>query len=239
MTDIIEQDDRPYTIISGFPGVGKTYFCENNDNALDSDSSSFSWIIAEDGEKERNPDFPNNYIEHIKKNMYTYKYIFVSSHKEVRDALTTNQLSFYLVYPDKACKQEYIDRYNQRGNDLGFIKLLEMKWDDWVEECSSYKSLYCKKLDLTKGETISSIIKDIAVFSLHSVATSTTINFQPTINLVSGVDITASSKNSPTMFNNEELELIKQCIEFRLNSTQRSSDDEKIQSLYIKVGGKC
>lgn len=63
------------TIISGFPGIGKSYFFRNqeynNRTVLDSDSSEFSWVKDENGNntKERNPDFPSNYIDHIKENM--------------------------------------------------------------------------------------------------------------------------------------------------------------------------
>lgn len=46
-------------IISGFHGIGKSYFYNNNHKTLkisDSDSSKFD-----------KKDFPNNYIKHIKK----------------------------------------------------------------------------------------------------------------------------------------------------------------------------
>ena len=52
------------TIISGFPGVGKTEFFKDqtyhNRVCLDSDSSEFSWVEDNEGNntKERNPNFP-------------------------------------------------------------------------------------------------------------------------------------------------------------------------------------
>ena len=53
-------------IVSAFPCCGKTYYFENKKDlvVLDSDSSNFSWIKDENGNntKERNPEFPNNYI---------------------------------------------------------------------------------------------------------------------------------------------------------------------------------
>ena len=103
---------------------------------MDSDSSNFSWIKDENGNntKDRNPDFPNNYIEHIKENIGKYKYIFVSSHKEVRDALLDNCLFFYLVYPDDRRKEEFIQRYKDRGNDESFIQLVDKNWDNWLSE---------------------------------------------------------------------------------------------------------
>ena len=122
-------------IISAFPGVGKTTYHKNNpDTTLDSDSSSFSWIIDEHGNKTRNPHFPQNYIDHIKQNIGKYKYIFVSSHKEVRDALLDNCIFFYLVYPVNSRKEEFIQRYRDRGNDENFIKLVSTNWENWMDE---------------------------------------------------------------------------------------------------------
>lgn len=124
-------------IISAFPGTGKThYHNKHKDTTLDSDSSHFSWVKDENGNntKERNPDFPKNYINHIKENIGKYEYIFVSSHKEVRDALLDNCLFFYLVYPDSCRKDEFIGRYRKRGNDENFINLIEKNWDNWLRD---------------------------------------------------------------------------------------------------------
>ena len=115
-------------IISAFPACGKTYAFEKlNENGyriLDSDSSKFSWMDVVDeayemknrGKKNykeryikvRNPEFPSNYIQHIKENIGKADYIFVSSHKEVRDALIENGIYFTLVYPDRSMKAEWV-----------------------------------------------------------------------------------------------------------------------------------
>jgi hypothetical protein len=124
-------------IISAFPGTGKSYYHGKYPNTtLDSDSSNFSWVKDENGNntKERNPEFPQNYINHIKENIGKYKYIFVSSHKEVRDALLDNCLFFYLVYPSENRKDEFLERYRSRGNDEKFIKLISDNWEKWVRE---------------------------------------------------------------------------------------------------------
>lgn len=127
-------------IISAFPGTGKSYFYnKNKETTIDSDSSNFSWIKDKDGNntKERNPKFPQNYISHIKENIGKYEFIFVSSHKEVRDALKNNCLFFYLVYPSISRKNEYIKRYEDRNSPTSFISLISNKWDEWILECSS------------------------------------------------------------------------------------------------------
>ena len=125
-------------IISAFPGTGKSYFYnENKSTTIDSDSSEFSWVKDDQGNntKERNPNFPQNYIEHIKENIGKYDFIFVSSHKEVREALKYNCIFFYLIYPDVNRKEEFVQRYIDRGSPNGFIKLIESNWDEWIKEC--------------------------------------------------------------------------------------------------------
>jgi len=54
-------------IISAFPGTGKSFYHNTHkDTTLDSDSSNFSWLA--DDKTLRNPEFPYNYIKHIKEN---------------------------------------------------------------------------------------------------------------------------------------------------------------------------
>ncbi len=127
-------------IISAFPGTGKSfYYNENKETCLDSDSSEFSWVKADNGNntKVRNPDFPQNYIEHIKENIGKYEFIFVSSHAAVREALKANCIHYYLYYPKTYVKNEYLDRYKERGSPQGFIDLLDSKWEEWTKDCAA------------------------------------------------------------------------------------------------------
>lgn len=137
-------------VISGFPGTGKSYFVDNGKGsgympdkfAIDSDSSTFD-----------KAHFPDNYIQHIKDSIGKVKIVFVSSHKEVREALVSNDIPFTLVYPNKQLKIEYIKRYIQRGSPDGFIDLLYGNWNQWIEELENQKG--CKHLVLNEGEYMS------------------------------------------------------------------------------------
>ena len=121
-------------ILSCFPGIGKTYLFNNQEKyglrILDSDSSNFSWI--EKGK--RNPAFPQNYIEHIKENMFKVDVILVSTHKEVREALVANihPKNLRFVVPPFTDIDVYIERYRKRGSSESFIKLLSDNWYDWI-----------------------------------------------------------------------------------------------------------
>lgn len=127
-------------IISAFPGCGKTYcynkYKDSDIKILDSDSSEFSWIKDENGmnTKERNPDFPMNYIKHIKGNIGEVDIIFVSSHKVVRDALKDNNINYILIYPIMGSKGQYLSRYKRRGSDKNFIKFISDNWSNFIKE---------------------------------------------------------------------------------------------------------
>jgi hypothetical protein len=147
-------------IISAFPGTGKTTFYESNKGSvIDSDSSNFSWVI-EDVKKIRNPDFPQNYINHILENIGKYEFILVSSHKVVREALINNCIFFYLVYPNINRKEEYLKRYKDRGNAAEFVKLLNDNWDNWVRECCSC-NIGCNNIRMTLNNYLNDEIQYI------------------------------------------------------------------------------
>jgi len=133
-------------IISGFPGIGKSYLFHNSSlNILDSDSSNFDKKY-----------FPGNYIKHIKHNIMLYDVILVSSHGIVREALVGEKIEFLLVYPNIDMKEEFIERYKLRGNNEGFINLLDVNWNDWITQMQKQDS--CKKIELSTGQYLSDVI---------------------------------------------------------------------------------
>lgn len=148
-------------IISAFPGVGKSYIFNNyndkNNVALDSDSTDFSWL--DDKKTTRNPDFPNNYIQHIKENIGKVDCIMISSHKVVRDTLVENKVHFTLVYPEKELKDEYLKRYKERGNDEKFIEMINKNWDNFINELDN--QIGCVKIKLKQGEYLSDVYDKI------------------------------------------------------------------------------
>lgn len=155
-------------IYSVFPACGKTYMYENQDEydmkILDSDSSEFSWIEVDDGNnglrKERNPDFPNNYIAHIKEQIGKYDYIFVSSHESVRKALNEAGIDFTIVYPKQDCLTEWIGRCYLRelNGKNGFpIKVLVDNWNDWISGCFE-EGIEHEEIVLNRGEYLSDYV---------------------------------------------------------------------------------
>jgi len=144
-------------VVSGFPGIGKSVLTKNGNDlrVLDSDSSNFSWI--EEGV--RHPDFPNNYMKHIKENIGKADYILVSSHDIVREALEANDINYTLVYPAVELKDEYIERYKARGNNEGFVKFIESNWEQFIAAIE--KETFPKLVKLEKGQFLASVLNKL------------------------------------------------------------------------------
>lgn len=141
-----EFGSKKTSLISAFPGTGKSHFFKNSDlKVLDSDSSKFD-----------KSNFPTNYISHIKENLGKADIILISSHLDVRNALVENGLNFTLVYPDKNLKEEYLERYKNRGSDEKFIKLLNDNWNNWISELEEQTG--CNHIILKSGQYISDVL---------------------------------------------------------------------------------
>jgi len=121
-------------VVCAFPGTGKTYMYElykERACIFDSDSSKFSWL--EPGV--RNPEFPNNYIEHIKEEIKNgAQIILVSTHSVVRKALLENDIPFTIVYPHIEDKEVYLRRYRTRGSSDDFIKMMDENYEKFITE---------------------------------------------------------------------------------------------------------
>lgn len=123
-------------VISGFPGVGKSYLNFRRE-ILDLESSCYGWIF--DFEKftkpERNPDFPKNYVDAICEEYEkdNFDFILISSHESVRNELKNRGVPYIIVAPKRELKNEYLIRYLRRGNEIEFIEMMNSKWDEFID----------------------------------------------------------------------------------------------------------
>lgn len=152
-------------IISGFPAVGKSQFVKDHQDllVLDSDSSKFSWVKDSEGNntKVRDPEFPQCYIDHIKESIGNVDIILVSSHDVVRKALKDNNIKYYLVYPSRTLKEEYMNRYIKRGNGYSFIKFIESNWDKFIDDIEEEKFPFLIKL--WTNQYLNDLFKEIPI----------------------------------------------------------------------------
>lgn len=122
-------------VIAAYPGCGKTYYTRGNFllSCMDSDSSLYSWIYDENGKKtdRRNPIFPVNYIDRIKNNLNIVDVIFVSTHKEVLEALDKEQIPHLLMYPSIMLKDKWKQVLSKRTTGLNDNNFINSQMDHW------------------------------------------------------------------------------------------------------------
>ena len=116
---------------------------------FDSDSSQFD-----------KSEFPGNYIKHIKEVLKKFPdvVIFVSSHDNVREAMGEAGIKFVLCYPERELKGDYLERYEQRGSPEAFVKLMDEKWNDFIDSVQADKNAE-RKLVLSEGEFLVDVLK--------------------------------------------------------------------------------
>lgn len=157
-------------IISGFPGIGKSKATELllslGYRVSDSDSSKYSWI-EKDGEKVRNPNFVNDYLEHIKNCVKDgYDYVFVSTHKEIREALRKAEIQFLIAFPSIRRIAEFRKIYTDRG-DVFKDNILN-NWTDLIidieESCEDH---YVKGVVLGHETFLYDVLSDKNIMDLY------------------------------------------------------------------------
>lgn len=145
-----------YLLISAFPGTGKSTIHKNAEEhglikchiAVDKETGEVTRDIPRtpgvrvfDSDSSLFPkdNFPANYIAAIKETieLCPHVVILISSHEEVRDALKAAGLEYDLVYPNQSLKDEYVQRYVQRGSPEGFVRLMDDRWEQFILSCSS------------------------------------------------------------------------------------------------------
>ena len=146
-------DTRP-RVICGFPGVGKTTLFNQLKHQgvliCDSDSSQFD-----------KSQFPHNYIIHIQQQLARGFWVLCSTHTVVREALHAADISYVIAAPAaKYLKDEYLQRYKDRGSPPAFIELMDRKWDEFFDDVWE-KDKNGIHYGLGEGEYLDSMAKDI------------------------------------------------------------------------------
>ena len=166
-----------YGIFSGFPGVGKSTLWEAarvgkiaNLTALNlgevknaetvAKYQSKPIIVDSDSSYFPKENFPHNYIQHIAfvEENYDQAIILVSSHLAVREALAKANIDYTVVVPDIAedSREEYMKRYEWRGSNEAFRKLINENWESFVNGCINDPNAMV--IQLRKDEYLEDII---------------------------------------------------------------------------------
>lgn len=130
-------------IVEGFAGTGKTTMANKYENVVDLNSSDYHWVYEDknisekrkgDSKRILNPEWPDNYINELFRLKELYD--IVLSYQSIKVGQRIQYVYNYmpiLCYPSKECKEEYIKRYKQRGNNEDWINMFEEHFDEWID----------------------------------------------------------------------------------------------------------
>jgi hypothetical protein len=121
-------------VISAFPACCKNGIFKDTKYSivcLYPEFSKYCWV---DDSADIDPAFPDNYIKGIKESMGKVDFIFVLSHKLIRDALKENNIKYVLIYPDVSLKKEFLDRMRWRGTPSKFIEMMDKNFETYIKE---------------------------------------------------------------------------------------------------------
>lgn len=138
-------------VISAFSGLGKTTIERKYKNICDLATSQyrydFSNVKEEDYEKLKedkdnkvNKNWPNNYIEALKKAIRDYDIVLVPVSLDVRKILEDNSIEYILVLPNKNKKfrDRLIKTFEERKNNKKLIDNVLTYFDNWSRDPKDY-----------------------------------------------------------------------------------------------------
>jgi len=155
-------------IISGFPGIGKSHFC-NPTNPIADLPASFGGFPAIDLEtvtfkfnadgKTQKPEWPENFISYVRDRASRPGVLMVPQHQIVCGGLVNNGLAFANVYPLAELKAEYMERYRARGSPQGFLTHMDKNWDQYVTNQQVLR--HCDHIMLEKNQYLADRIHEV------------------------------------------------------------------------------
>lgn len=155
-------------IISGFPGIGKSYATHHHQNVIDLESTTYHWIIENslDTELQKgnannrtfNPEFPLNYIKKIQE-LAKENTVLISAHPIVLNEMAKQNIPFITVSPDATQRDDYTQRYLNRGNSHEFTEHLRSSFFEHVQELNSHPGASQHVL-LKPGQYLNDILTD-------------------------------------------------------------------------------
>ena len=111
---------QPKGILAGGPGIGKSTLTEKL-------SSNIKVVDVEPTPYTNDATWPQNYIEEIVRNTGNFDLLLISTQPEVVQALIEKGFEVTVVCPDESLKNEYEDRFRERGHDEALVQRLVEK----------------------------------------------------------------------------------------------------------------
>lgn len=152
-------------IIAGFPGIGKTSLSGKYNNIIDLDETRFVFLNLTEEDKKQgylrkyDEDYPMNYYNIIMEMTRRYDAVLIGQSK-ILDVLNEKSIDYILVYPERHLKQEYLDRYRQRGDSENYLSIMDANWDYYITELDKDRH---KKIVMTTGKYLIDYIQELGL----------------------------------------------------------------------------
>lgn len=138
-------------IISGFAGIGKSGIKEKvpyfEDASIYDLSSAFF---------RKDEGWERIYCDIAEVLATRYDYVFITAHQIVIEEMIRRGKKFYIVYPKRHCKQEYRQRFIDRGNSQEYIDKFMKRWDYFIDLLDGVD--YPNKITLRTEQYLSDVI---------------------------------------------------------------------------------
>jgi hypothetical protein len=152
--DDYEDIKRKGVIVCGFFGIGKSSVTKHRPDV------SFYDLDAAHFKKE--PGWEQMYVDCAMALRYDYDIVAIKSSDKVMNKLTEMDVPYYLVYPNKYAKRDFIERAIRNNYSRDWIQNFFSKWEQYIEEVEDDEN--AKKIVLQNGEYLSDIVDRLVRF---------------------------------------------------------------------------
>lgn len=141
-------------IVCGFFGIGKSSVTKHRPDVsfYDLDASHFK----------KEPGWEKMYVDCAMALRHDYDVVAIKSSDKAMDRLNELGVSYYLVYPNKFAKRDFIERAIRNNYSREWIETFFSRWEDYIEEVEDEEN--AKKIVLQSGEYLSDIVDRLVRF---------------------------------------------------------------------------
>ena len=161
-------------IIAAYAGCGKTTFVNKIWDSIDLvcvpykyDMKSEPCYDAEKGKAnfgyDMNTNWPRNYISAILTAYHRYRYVVIPTIMPVLLELQRFMIPYILCFPDRTLKEEYRQRFRERGNTAEFEHIFVDGWDNYIDMFEADE--YGKHIKLNSDEHLLDYKTEIEEFT--------------------------------------------------------------------------